>query len=77
MNKPKRGRPRPQETIDRDDLVLNLLKEGKPLTRNEIMHTLRLTSVQVYLSLSRLRARNDAVYVGGYKTEKFWTTKQD
>lgn len=77
MDKPKRGRPRPQETIDRDEQILNLLVEsGKPRTRNEIMQETGLTSVQVYLSLSRLRLEDRATYVGGYKAEKFWTAQQ-
>ena len=36
-----RGRPRPQETIDRDRRILEHLKESGPLTRNQIADAIR------------------------------------
>jgi DNA-binding transcriptional regulator GbsR (MarR family) len=72
MDKPKRGRPRPQETIDRDEQIWRLLEEGKPLTRGEIMEKTGLSPVQIYLSLNRLRSIGKATYVGGHRTKKFW-----
>jgi predicted transcriptional regulator len=49
----RRGRPRPQGTIDRDEQVLQLLQKG-PLTRTEIAEKLGIESGAAYLSLFRL-----------------------
>ncbi len=54
-----RGRPRPQETVDRDREVLKLLKR-REMTRNEISEALGVAHTITYLSLSRLRANKDA-----------------
>jgi uncharacterized membrane protein len=52
----RRGRPRPQSTIDRDQQVLNeLTGDGK--TREDLVTATNLTKTQVYLSLYRLRAQ--------------------
>lgn len=72
MNKPKRGRPRPQETIDRDEKILGLLQLSGKLTRNEIMQDTGFTSVQVYMSLCRLRLAGVVGYVGGEGNGKCW-----
>lgn len=72
-DKPKRGRPRPQETIERDALVHQLLIRQGRLTRNMIVEQTGLPESQVYLSLSRLRGEGKAVHEGGYKADKFWT----
>lgn len=51
-----RGRPRPQETIERDQQVLGLLKLNPDgLTRNDVAETMGLDKVKTYLSLDRLR----------------------
>jgi len=56
---PRRGRPRPQETIQRDEQVLQALgAEGK--TREDLVTTTGLTANQVYLSLWRLRKNGQA-----------------
>lgn len=52
----RRGRPRPGETIQRDELVITRLREaGKPLTREEVATASELTPSLAYLSLWRLR----------------------
>lgn len=53
--KPRRGRPRPPENIERDELVYDLLTRSGPLTRNEIADHLGLTVSLTYLALDRLR----------------------
>ena len=51
-----RGRPRPEETIERDNQILNLLKLNPDgLTRNDIADTIGLNKSRTYLSLDRLR----------------------
>jgi predicted ArsR family transcriptional regulator len=48
-----RGRPRPQDTIRRDQTALRLLAE-QPMTRDELAARLRCTSHLAYLALWRL-----------------------
>lgn len=55
QEKKTRGRPRPQETIDRDEAVLTALKASGPLSRNQIAEALGEEKVKVWLSLDRLR----------------------
>lgn len=50
----RRGRPRPQTTIDRDKQVLDALA-GETKTREQLVEATGLTKNQVYLSLWRLR----------------------
>lgn len=54
MRRP-RGRPRPPETIQRDAMILKLLTDLGPQTRNAIAEGLGIEKVKVYLSLDRLR----------------------
>lgn len=51
---PRRGRPRPVETIERDERIHALLAEGA-CSRSEIAHETGLTTDLVYLALTRLR----------------------
>ncbi|MDJ1137939.1 helix-turn-helix domain-containing protein [Streptomyces iconiensis] len=51
---PRRGRPRPSETISRDDRIYTLLADG-PLSRNELAAATGLEKSIVYLALARLR----------------------
>lgn len=51
-----RGRPRPAETIQRDETILGYLEDHGQATRNEIAQALGLDKTKTYLSLSRLRA---------------------
>lgn len=55
MDKRPRGRPRPQETIERDRMILTLLQDLGPKTRNAISEGLGLEVTKVYLALDRLR----------------------
>lgn len=55
----RRGRPRPAETLQRDQQVLDVLKTGGPGTRQDIVDRLAAAGKtvdrnQVYLSLWRL-----------------------
>lgn len=49
-----RGRPRPQETVTRDEQVYELLSRGGSLTRDELAALVRSTPHLTYLSLWRL-----------------------
>jgi uncharacterized membrane protein len=51
-----RGRPRPNETLLRDRLILDCLTEHGPATRNQLAEGLGLDKTKTYLALSRLRA---------------------
>lgn len=53
--KAPRGRPRPQDTISRDDKILKLLSESGPKTRNDVSEALDISHSLTYLSLDRLR----------------------
>lgn len=50
-----RGRPRPDETVGRDDRIFSLLEGRGPLTRNEIAEITGLSPSLTYLSLARLK----------------------
>lgn len=50
----RRGRPRPAETIERDEHIYRLLTEG-PLSRGQIAQQASLTADLVALALGRLR----------------------
>lgn len=51
--KTRRGRPRPQATIDRDNSVYDVLT--RPMTRADLVTATGLKDSEVYLSLHRLR----------------------
>lgn len=51
---PRRGRPRPVETIERDDCIYDLLTEGA-LSRGQIAEQMELTTDLVALALRRLQ----------------------
>lgn len=50
-----RGRPRPQETIDRDIRILKHLRSEGARTRNQLAEDLGLSKTKTYLALDRLR----------------------
>jgi DNA-binding Lrp family transcriptional regulator len=50
-----RGRPRPKETVDRDNAIYRYLLAEGPKTNNEIMEHFGLPRMIVWLSLDRLR----------------------
>lgn len=63
MSAPRRGRPRPLETIRRDEKTLRLLHQ-QPLSRDELAYRLGCTSHLAYLSLWRLRQLGQVERVG-------------
>lgn len=73
---PRRGRPRPEETLKRDGQVLRLLERGGPLTRNDLAEALGISPQLVYLALSRL-AKNGRVKRCLVDNESVWTDKVD
>lgn len=71
----RRGRPRPQDTIKRDESVLKVLKEKGPLTRDEAATALGIKSSHAYLSLIRLRRDGLAVRGEGDVAGKWAVSK--
>jgi len=73
----KRGRPRPQDVIDRDDVVLKAIaKDGS--TNAELAEATGLAKNEVYLSVFRLRRDGKIVAseADGEKTRsKRWVKK--
>jgi predicted Rossmann fold nucleotide-binding protein DprA/Smf involved in DNA uptake len=59
----KRGRPRPQATIDRDNTVLAAIGDA-PKTKAELVEATGLPGNEVYLSLYRLK-RDGRITKGG------------
>lgn len=58
QERPQRGRPRPTETIRRDETILQLLRDNPDgLLRNDIAEMMNLNKSKTYLSLDRLRRR--------------------
>lgn len=57
VTQPKRprGRPRPQEAIERDRTVLALLQDKGPMTRNQLCELTGVEQTKMYLCLDRLR----------------------
>lgn len=50
-----RGRPRPKETVERDEAILRYLRQNGPQTNNAIMEHFGLPRMVAWLSLDRLR----------------------
>lgn len=71
-----RGRPRPQETIDRDARVLASLRQDGPQTRNALADRLAEPKSKIWLSLDRLR-RDGLVRLCGPAggPDAVWTTE--
>lgn len=51
----RRGRPRSQETIQRDTEVLKALRDGGPQTKEQLVEYMKLKPSLVYLALWRLK----------------------
>lgn len=66
-----RGRPRPEETIRRDERILALVRQ-KPMSRNQICEKTRLSGSLVWLSLNRLRLAGEVKLCQGIG-ERVWT----
>lgn len=69
-----RGRPRPQEAIQRDEMILHCLQDNGPLTRNQLRDGLGLEPTIVYLSLSRLRREGKVKLCQGTAGNRVWST---
>jgi predicted ArsR family transcriptional regulator len=73
-----RGRPRPQETIDRDNAVLAYLTEHGPQTRNALADALGQEKSKIWLSLDRLRRDNQVRLCGPQGgPDAIWTAQVD
>lgn len=64
----RRGRPRPRDTVDRDEQVFQLLRTGGPTTKSDLAAKLEAKENVVYLALSRLR-ENGRVRRGAGKAD--------
>jgi hypothetical protein len=69
----RRGRPRSQETIDRDTAILDLLKSDGPLSRRAISDRLGVNWSRTYLALERLRNEGKVKPCGGSSRAMVWT----
>lgn len=73
-----RGRPRPQETIERDEQILAYLRENGPQTRNNLAMALLLSKTVTYLALNRLRAEGKVrICAAQGGPNVLWTTEVD
>jgi predicted ArsR family transcriptional regulator len=73
-----RGRPRPQETIERDARILEYLTRNGPQTRNHLAEVFHIAPTVTYLSLDRLRQQGQVQLCdaqGG--PDALWTTQVD
>jgi predicted ArsR family transcriptional regulator len=70
-----RGRPRPQETIERDRRILEYLRREGPQSRNALAEALGEEKSKVWLALDRLRKDDLVQLCDGVKgVEAVWTT---
>lgn len=73
----RRGRPRPAETIDRDEKVFAALRDGGPKTKSQLADATGLTGNAVYLSLFRL-SRDGRIERGAEGDQRHvWRVKAD
>lgn len=70
--KRRRGRPRPDETIARDNTIEKLLREQGSMTRNDIAEKLGLDTTITYLSLDRLRRQARVKKCAGTGSSTLW-----
>lgn len=68
----RRGRPRSQEAMGRDEAVFETLNDGVQLTRNEIAEKVGATGGLTYLSLYRLQREGRVVRVTDGTTRRAW-----
>ena len=76
----KRGRGRPNDTVDRDDKVFAALDTStEPLTREQLAVAAGVESAQAYLSLYRLKRDNKVYRMTGVKgfSNKYWPVGKD
>lgn len=63
----RRGRPRPQETLERDQRVYDHLGVAGPKTKKDLSTELGMTENAVYLSIYRLRRDGQIVSAPGQR----------
>lgn len=68
----RRGRPRSQETVERDERVLTVLRENGPTTKEQLVEALGMTPEKVYLSLWRLRKESKVERTSSSGTRHVW-----
>lgn len=68
----RRGRPRSQETITRDDAVVAALREGGAKTRAQLTDELGVESSLVYLALWRLSRAGRVEKIVDGETRHAW-----
>lgn len=73
--KRKRGRPRPAENIERDNLIEKTLRELGPTTRNALAEKLGISRSKTYLALDRLRKQGRVRRCLQDKGLTVWTTE--
>lgn len=73
----RRGRPRSQETIDRDNAIINLLSAEGPLKRKTISERLGINWSRTYLALERLRNEGRVKTCGGSSRAMVWTVETE
>lgn len=70
-----RGRPRPQETIERDNRILKYLKENGPQTRNVLADVLGEDRSKTWLALNRLQGQKLVRPCVAKGSDMLWTTE--
>lgn len=80
--RPRRGRPRPAETIERDRKILAMLRANPDgLSRNAIAEEMGLETVKTWLALDRLRRQDLArkINAEGSQADKdaLWVAVQE
>lgn len=73
----RRGRPRSQETIDRDAAIIRLLTTEGPMPRRKISERLDINWSRTYLALERLRNEGRVKPCGGSSRAMVWTIETE
>lgn len=71
----RRGRPRPTENIDRDNMIEEILRKQGAMTRNALAEQIGLSYSLTYLALDRLRKQGRVRRCLQDKGLTVWTTE--
>jgi len=71
----RRGRPRPTENIDRDNMIEEILRKQGAMTRNALADQIKLSYSLTYLALDRLRKQGRVRRCLQDKGLTVWTTE--
>lgn len=74
MEEIKKGRPRSEETIERDRKIMQILRAEGPLSRNDLADRMKLTRSLTSIAINRLKAKNKIRRCVGEDGENVWTT---